>query len=62
MVIYLFIYLFIYMASIKSIRVPPILKLGNIIFSKNFGGNNLGIVIRNGITDSRNKTFGKAVG
>ena len=50
------------MASIKSIRVPPILKLGNIIFSKNFGGNNLGIVIRNGITDSRNKTFGKAVG
>ena len=62
MVIYLFIYLFIYIASIKSIRLPPILKLGNIIFSKNFGGNNLGIVIRNGITDSRNKTFGKAVG
>ena len=50
------------MASTKSIRVPPILELGNIVYCKKFGGNNLGIVIRNGITDYKNEKFGKAVG
>ena len=50
------------MASTKSISVPPILDLGNIVYSKNFGGNNLGIVIRNGITIYEDKKFDHAGG
>ena len=50
------------MATIKSLRVPPKLELVNIVYCKKFGGNNLGIVIRNGITDYKNEKFGQAVG
>lgn len=39
------------MTSVKSLSMPPELELDNIVYSKNFGGTNLGIVIRNGFTN-----------
>ena len=49
------------MASTK-ISVPLVLELGNIVYSENFGGNNLGIVIRNGISAYKDAKFDHETG
>ena len=50
------------MASVKSLSMPPELELRNIVYSKNFGETNLGIVIRNGFTNPENRSFATETG
>ena len=50
------------MTSVKSLSMPPELELRNIVYSKNFGETNLGIVIRNGFTNPENRSFATETG